>query len=216
MKRTTAILILSAVSSHGVTVFSSADNALASASWDTFTFESPVAGESGTHGAAQGGSGALVSSSDLTSETIAAYDKPPGGFNSNPDTYYLHNGGATWTVTAGLSSEVAFVRVSYALLGFGQSAPEAFIVAPEISGAILINSGSYATENSQVFFSDFELGSASDNFTSSFGDTAIGQSFRSIDAVQFEVFDSVPVPEPSTVFLSGLAALGLMRRRRIS
>ena len=214
MKTVTQFILLSILPTYGTTVWQSADNSLASASWDTFTFESPVVGESGSHGVAQAGFGELVTSSDLTSETIAAYDKPPGGFNFNPDTYYFHNGGATWTATAGLSSGVSYVRVSYALLGFGGSAPEAYAVGPEIAGATLINSGSYGTETTQVFFSDFELESSATDVIATFGDTPVGQSFRSIDSVQLEFFNTAPIPEPSAFSLLGLASLALLKRRR--
>jgi len=217
MKATIPFLLLSAASLHGATVFRPAPNALASTSWDTFIFETPVVGDSGTHGSAQAISGAFISTSDLSSETIAAYDRPPGGFNFNPDTYYFHNGGGAWTVSAALTSGVEFVRVSYALLGFGGSAPEAFAEGPEIPGATSINSGSYSTGTSQVFFSDFNVATSTTEITATFGDSAIGQSFRSIDAVQLEFFSAVPVPEPSSL-LMGVMVVGFfaLRRKRAS
>jgi len=214
MKTIVKILSLSAITSQAATVFRPADNALASVSWDTFTFESPTAGDSGSHGPSQVGTGTLITSSDLSSETIASYDKPPGGFNFNPDTYYFHNGGGAWTATADLVSNATHVRVSYGLLGFGGSAPEAYAVAPGIAGATLINSGSYETVTSQVFFSDFELAAASTKIVTTFGDSALGQSFRSIDAVQLEVFDTLPIPEPSSAVLAGLAGFVLLSGRR--
>ena len=215
MKITIQLVALSIIPTFGSTVWRPAGNALASASWDTFSFESALPGESGSHGLAQAMTGELVTTSDLTSETISAYDKPPGGFNSNPDTYYFHNGGATWTATVGLSSEVSHVRVSYALLGFGGSAPEAYSTASDIAGATLINSGSYTTATTQVFVSDFQLEVTASNVTTTFGVTAIGQSFRSIDSVQLEFFNAAPIPEPSAFLLSSLASLALLRRRRV-
>lgn len=216
MKNTISILALSILPSVGATVWQPAQNALASASWDIFTFESATVGDSGSHGSAQAETGSLITTSDLSSETIAAYDQPPGGFLGNPDTYYFHNGGATWTATAGLEAGVSYVRVSYSLLGFDGGAAEAYANGPDIVDATLINSGTYATENSQVFFSDFAVTGSPSTVTTAFGDTPIGQSFRSIDAVQLEVFNTVPVPvpEPSSALLSGLASLALLRRRR--
>lgn len=217
MKKTISLFALSAFSLQGATVWQPANNALAGASWDIFSFSSPTAGDSGTQGPAQATTGALLTSSELTTEMLAGYDTPPGGFLGNPDTFYLHNGGAQWTINANTSSDVTFVRVSYSLVGFGGGAPEAFPQTPEIAGGNVINSGSYATASNTVFFTDIELSGPTSQITSQFGDTLFPGypgSFRSIDGVQLEVFDALPVPEPSALMLTVLGSLGLIRRRR--
>ncbi|MGC6459415.1 MAG: hypothetical protein ACON4R_13725 [Akkermansiaceae bacterium] len=220
MKKTIALLALPLLSAQGATTWLPADNALSSISWDVFTFSSPVAGDSGTHGGPQANSGGLITSGTLSTEILAPYDVPPGGFLGNPDTYYFHNGGAQWTVTADTSNEVSFVRVSYALLGFGGGAPDAFDQTPEIAGATLIDSGSYPTSSSTVFWADLELDAPANQVSAQFGDIVppgfFPGSFRSVDAVQVEVFNNTPasVPEPTAPLLSALAGLFLLRRRR--
>ncbi|MFT6178254.1 MAG: hypothetical protein ACJAQT_001523 [Akkermansiaceae bacterium] len=217
MKTSIKILALTFMPACGATVWQAADNGLASASWDSFTFSSGTAGDSGSQGTAQATTGSLITSSGLTTEILQGYNSPPGGFNGNPDTYYFHNGAAQWTGNVVLTSGATHVRVSYALLGFGGGAPEAYGQAPEITGATVINSGAYNTASSTVFFTDLELAASSTTVEVTFGDALFPMfpgSFRSLDAAQIEVFGAAPVPEPSSALLGGLAALICLRRKR--
>jgi len=217
MKTTLTILFISFSSAHGATIWQAADNTLASAAWDSFSYSSATAGERGSQGSAQNLIGTLISSSDLSTEILQSYDTPPGGLLGNPDTYYFHNGGAQWTVDTTLSSNISHVRVSYSLLGFGGGAPSAFGQAPEISGATVINSGSYTTASNTVFFTDLELATSTNQVSAQFGDVVFPMfpgSFRSIDGVQIELFDAVPIPEPSTFLLFALGFSALLRRKR--
>ena len=217
MKKTISILVLTSAHSFGATVWSPALNSQASAAWDTFAFASATAGDSGSQGAAQTISGALISGSELATEITQSYDSPPGGFLGNPDTYYLHNGAANWTASLSLLSPVTHVRVSYSLLGFGGGAPDAYGQTPVIDDAVLINSGRYDTATNTVYFYDLALDIPSSAFATNFGDTlfpGFPGSFRSIDGVQLEVFDSVPIPEPSSMLFTSLALIPLLRRQR--
>jgi len=211
------LLALFAAPTHAATVWQPASNNLSSAAWDIFSFSSPNAGDSGSHGAAQSSTGSLITTSDLSTEITDSYDTPPGGFLGNPDTYYVHNGGFLWTAALTTSTPVSHVRVSYALFAGGMGGPSAFGNTPEITGATLINSGSYTSGNNTVFFTDLELATPGTSISSSFGDQLFPMfpgSFRSIDSVQVEVFDSAPVPEPSSFLLLCLGAFPLLRRKR--
>ena len=203
---------------YAATTWQPASNAVASASWDTFSFSSPTAGDSGSHGAAQASTGTLIITSDLSTMITDSYDAPPGGFLGNPDTYYIHNGGFTWTADVSLNQAAGYARVSYALFAGGMGGPAAFGVAPAIAGATEINAGSYAAGNNTVFFVDLELPANITSVSASFGDLVFPNfpgSFRSIDSVQVELFDAVPVPEPSLGFLFLVGSLaGFARRRR--
>ena len=204
---------------HAATVWHDAPNALASASWDTFNSISATgsAGESGSHGSAQSTAGSIISGSDLATEIIDSYNPSIGGLGSNPSTYYFHDGGATWTTDLTLSSDVTYVRVSYSLLGFGGGGPDAYPLVPEIAGATLLNSSSYSGGSNTVFFTDLQLTAGSSSLSANFGDVLFPGypgSFRSVDGVQIEVFNSAPVPEPTSAALSLIGASILLRRRR--
>ena len=216
---TIALLTLCAGGAEGATVWKDASNALASASWDTFTAVNAT-GEiapTSSHGVAQASSGLLITSSDLGTAIIDSYNPSIGGLGSNPSTYYLHDGGATWSADLTLSSTVTFVRVSYSLLGFGGDGPSAFAAGPEITGATELNSGSYSGESNTVFFTDLQLAAGSSSINADFGDVlfpGFPGSFRSVDGVQVEVFNAAPVPEPSVALLGLIGALNLLRRKR--
>ena len=217
MNMTTKILALTLTQSFGATIWQPASNSLASASWDTFIFASSTSGDSGSQGAAQITTGTLVTGSELSTEITQAYDSPPGGFLGNPDTYYFHNGAANWTASVDLLSGISYVRVSYALLGFGGGAPDAYPNIPEVTGSTLINNGTYNTATNTVFFYDLQLDSAATSIETNFGDALFPSfpgSFRSFDSFQMEFFDSAPVPEPSSALLIALAGIPLLRRRR--
>ena len=200
---------------HAVTIWNSSANALASASWDSFTFQSTAVGESGSHGSAQATTGTLIIASDLSTEILDSYEFP-GGILGGGDSYYSHTGGYEWTASADFSETVGYLRISYSLVG-AMGAPSPFPNAPSITGATEIGSGSYTTGNNTVFFTDFAFDFPSSSFSASFGDIVFPNfpgSFRSIDGVQFEVFDAVPVPEPSSaLFFFASSALFLRRRR---
>jgi len=219
MKTTTTILGLTLTQSFGATIWESSDNALDSASWDIFSFSSPTAGDSGSHGASQVPGGGLITTSDLSTEITQSYTTPPGGFLGNPDTYYFHDGAATWTGSLDLLSGVSHVRVSIALLGFGGGAPDPYGQSPTISGATLIDDGTYDTATNTVYYYDLALGASSTSIATTFGDSlfpGFPGSFRSVDSVQMEVFNATPapVPEPSAPLLASVASLFLLRRKR--
>lgn len=221
MKNIIQLVILTSVSAQAATVWQPSPNALASASWDTWSY-SAGSGETGTgsQGAAQSTSGELVTTSNLTTTIIDAYDFP-GGLGSNPDTYYLHNGGATWTGSLQLAEAASYVRVSYSLLGGRGGAPNAYATGPSIDGATVVNTASYGTSNDGiegiVFVTDLQLDVQSIEIEASFGDAifpGFPGSFRSVDGVQLEVFSSAPVPEPNSTALALLGALVIFRRKR--
>ena len=221
-------LFLSSVPLFGSTIWQAADNALASAAWDNFSAPArdPMSGvvASGatiSQGSAQTTSGSLITSSELSTEIIDAYNGFIGGIGSSDDTYYIHDGGFQWTADVTLSGAANYVRVSYALFAGGMGAPSAFRNSPSISGASEVNSGTYSTANGTVFFTDLALTGSPSQLSAQFGDAVFPMfpgSFRSVDSVQIEVFDSLPspvlIPEPSSLLLSGLAFLTLFRRRR--
>ena len=221
MKHPIHLLILSMISSPGAVVWQPAPSALSSASWDTWTYAPPLTEiGSGSHGAAQDVTGPLVGTSDVITNVIDAYEFP-GGLGSNPDTYYFHTGGATWTGTLGLSQEVTFVRVSYSLLGFGGSPAENFPMTPVIPGATSIGNGQYGSDDGlilgTVFFQDFELSGPQNSVEATFGDIVFPGfpgSFRSVDGIRIEVFDAVPLPEPSSGLFLVASGLFCWRRRR--
>lgn len=169
---------------------------------------------------AQSTTGELITSSSLVTNVIDAYEFP-GGLGSNPDTYYFHTGGATWTGLLQLSGSVSHVRVSYSLLGFGGAPPDSYPEGPSIVGATVINTDFYGTSHDgiegTVFVTDLELNTAATEFETSFGDVifqGFPGSFRSVDGVQLEVFNAVPIPEPSSVGLVFMGALLNFKRRR--
>lgn len=210
---------LLSATAQGATTFATDTTALAGAEWDTWTSSSATP-TTLSQGAANSTFGSLITSSETTTIITQGYDSPPGGFLGNPDTYYFHNGAATWTSNLLLSSSVSFVRVSYSLVGFGGAPPEGYAQSPEITGATVLRNGSYNADRTPAFYTDFALASPSDDISASFGDVVtpgfFPGSFRSIDAIQLEVFDVAPaaIPEPSTGILALLGGLLLTRRRR--
>ena len=161
-----------------------------------------------------------ISDSELTTRVSQAYTSPPGGLLGNPDTYYIHDGGLTWTANVSLRSTVDYVRVSYSLFAGGMGGPAAFGMAPSVVGATLINTGSYLSGNNTVFYSDLQLTSGASQISAEFGDLVFPNfpgSFRSLDAVQVEVFDAPPIsliPEPSSLVLLAGGMLALAGRRK--
>lgn len=221
MKTISQILVLSTLSSPATVVWQPTPNALASASWDTWSYSAPsgVTG-SGSQGAAQASDGSVITSSDLETNVIDAYEFP-GGLGSNPDTYYFHTGGAVWTGSLSLSQEVSFVRVSYSLLGFGGTPPEDYPLTPNIPGATPLGGGQYPSDDGlilgSVFYQDLALAGPQTEIETTFGDVVFPGypgSFRSVDGVQLEVFETAPIPEPSSSLLAllGVALIGHRRR----
>ena len=144
-----------------------------------------------------------------------------GGLGSNPDTYYFHDGGANWTGSLELAEAASYVRVSYSLLGGRGGPPSPYSVGPSVEGATVINAGSYGTSKDGiegvVFFTDLQLGASATKIEASFGDAifpGFPGSFKSVDGVQICVFNSEPVPEPTSTALALLGALFVLRRKR--
>ena len=68
-----------------------------------------------------------------------------------------------------------------------------------------------------VFFTDLQLGASATKIEASFGDAifpGFPGSFRSVDGVQICVFNSEPVPEPTSMALALLGASFVLRRKR--
>ena len=216
MKKPIILLSLSTVSAIAATVWSPAPNAVASASWDTFTFASS-APATGSQGGPQATTGGIVDTgSSVLNTTVFGNLAPPAGLLSGGDRYYLHNGGATWQPDFVLTAPVSFVRVSYSLAEAG----EAYAIPPAISGATPIGSNSYPAPDGggqNIFYHDFELSGPSSSISvNAFGDTSPGFSFRSFDALLVEGFESTPVqvPEPSSSLLGLLGVAMVFRRKR--
>lgn len=221
MKPSILLFTFSTLISQGAVIWAPAPNAMASAAWDEWLYAaaSGTLG-SGSQGPAQSVTGSLLGSSEFTTTVTAAYTFP-GGLGTNPDTYYLHTGGAQWTGTASLLGSVSHIRVSYSLLGFGGAAAEDFGPGAMIAGATQIGGGSYASNDGliegRVFFRDFELAMPASRIEVTFGDAVdvnFMGSFRSVDGIQLEFFNAVPIPEPSSLLLSAMASLALLGRRR--
>lgn len=75
--------------------------------------------------------------------------------------------------------------------------------------------GSYSL---QIYrFTDLQLGASATKIEASFGDAifpGFPGSFRSVDGVQICVFNSEPVPEPTSIALALLGASFVLRRKR--
>ncbi|MEM9080004.1 MAG: hypothetical protein AAGC74_04860 [Verrucomicrobiota bacterium] len=250
MKKTTNTLFLGlvalAVNASAATSFIADPNSLVGAEWDFWLtepaattstyddpFDDPDQGATVTavepsfgynQGPAQTTFGTIsVTDSLVTSDVLDHYNFP-GGFLFNPDSYYIHNGAFQWNTSITLAATVDYVRVSYALLGFGGTPASAFDNAPSIAGATLLDSGSYDDITSTVFYYDFQLASSSTEIDTTFGDLIstpfapgfFPGSFKSIDAIQVEGLNVAPtaIPEPSAALLGLLGTLGLLRRRR--
>ncbi len=217
MKKPIILLSLVTAVAPAATVWSPAPNAVASASWDTFTFSSP-APASGSQGSPQATTGGIVDAgSSVLNTTVFGNLAPPAGLYSGGDRYYLHSGGATWQPDFALTATVSFVRVSYSL----EQAGGAYGIPPVISGATPVGSNSYPAPDGggqNIFYHDFELpGPSSSISVNAFGDAPPGFSFRSFDALLIEGFNStpVPVPEPSSSLLGLLGVAVALRRKRV-
>lgn len=217
MKKPTILLSLVTVAAPAATVWSPAPNAVASASWDTFTFSSPTPA-TGSQGSPQATTGGIVDTgSSVLNTTVFGNLAPPAGLYSGGDRYYLHGGGATWQPDFVLTATVSFVRVSYSLAQAGG----AYGIPPVISGATPVGSNSYPAPDGggqNIFYHDFELSGPSSSISvNAFGDAPPGFSFRSFDALLIEGFNStpVPVPEPSSSILGLLGVAMAFRRKRV-
>jgi len=209
MKNPVILLSLVTAVAPPATVWSPAPNAVASASWDTFTFSSP-APASGSQGSPQATTGGIVDAgSSVLNTTVFGNLAPRAGLYSGGDRYYLHNGGATWQPDFALTATVSFVRVSYSLAQAGG----AYGIPSVIPGATPIGVNSYPAPDGggqNIFYHDFELpGPSSSISVDAFGDDPPGFSFRSFDALLVEGFNGTPVPEPSS-FLLGLLGVAMV------
>jgi len=221
MKTITSLLFATTIVTPAAVVWQPAPNALASASWDTWSYSpTPGATGSGSQGGAQTTSGTLITGSDLQTAVTDSYEFP-GGLGTNPDTYYFHTGGGSWTGSLQLAEPVTHVRVSYSLLDFGGGAADPYSAAPAIDGAMSLGGGQYATDDGlllgTVFFEDFALDGPQTEIETTFGDVIFPGypgSFRSVDGVQVEVFESAPIPEPASGILALAGLVFLARRRR--
>ena len=227
---------------HAAVNFHVSDDALASASWDTWSssgstypgFGPPVT--VGTQSVSQGtgsytSNGANFTSSSVTTNIINDFSSPPGGLLGGGDTFYIHDGAYTWDVDVQLDSAATHFRVSYALANSASfGAASDFSITPyNITGASAIASGSYqsivGSSDNQVFYTTFQVaGPPSSSFSTSFGDVVFGGpsfpgTFKSIDGIYVEAFNGTPnaVPEPQAfALISGLVTiLFLAARRRV-
>jgi len=221
MKNSIKVILCSTLTCQASVIWQPAPNALASASWDEWSY-APQLGQTGAgrQGAAQETAGSLITASDLETTVIDSYEFP-GGLGANPDTYYFHTGGGTWTGLLELSEAVTHVRVSYSLLDFGGSPADEYPLVPGIAGATLVGEGSYPTSDGlllgTVFFKDLALAAPQSSFETTFGDLVFPGypgSFRSVDGVQLEVFNAAPIPEPSGLFLVMMSAGMVWQRRK--
>ncbi len=211
MKNPVILLSLVTAAAPAATVWSPAPNAVASASWDTFTFSSP-APATGSQGAPQAKTGGIVDTgSSVLNTTVIGNLAPRAGLYSGGDRYYLHNGGATWQPDFVLTGTVSFVRVSYCLAQAGG----AYGIPSVIPGATPIGANSYPAPDGggqNIFYHDFEFPGPSNSISvNAFGDAPPGFSFRSFDALLVEGFNSTPVqvPEPSSALL-GLLGVAMV------
>jgi len=213
----------------GSTSFVTGNDVGAAAEWDTWTWGDDAgqnaAGASGSQGPAaftvsNGGVG--FTSTDVGTEILADFTNPPGGFLGDPDSFYVHDGAFEWSVEAELSGNVEFLRVSYSLVASDSGGASAFPNAPSTDiASTAIDSRGYTSpdDGNPVFYTDLDLANPSDAFAVTFGDNAIpNTSFRSVDAIRVETFETAPspVPEPRHfAFAGGLAAaaLALLRGR---
>ena len=247
MKTKSIILILVAgfsflgTQAHAVVNFHVSSDALATASWDTWSFgpsysypgfgpatATTIPVQSGSQGAGSYTSNGLnFTSSEVTTDIINDYTAFPGGLAGGGDRYYIHDGAYTWGVSGELDSAATHFRVSYGLV----NAPEDqgggtsdFFATPSMTGASVLASGSYAYSAGDVYYTTFALDTASSAVSASFGDVVFGGpafpgSFKSMDGIYIEAFNGAPsaVPEPQAfALISGLIAiLSLALRRRV-
>jgi len=214
----TILLALATASASAATVWLPSPNALASASWDSWSIPgSPEGLIAGTHsqGNPQATTGSLVNvgASGLDA-TLGGSLTPPAGVYGGGDRVYSHAGSTQWAPSVQLTGPVSFVRVSYSLFQDGA----AFAIPPVIPGATPIGSNSYSDAGgNSVYYHDFQLpGPSASISTLSFGDPNGVPSFRSFDSLLVEVFNSnpAPVPEPSSALLGVLGAAMAFRRKR--
>ena len=224
------------VQAHAAVNFHVSGDALASASWDTWSYGPSYAGfgppstvspQSGSQGSgAYTSSGANFVSSDVTTNIINDYSAPPGGLLNGGDSYYIHDGAYTWDVDGELNSSATHFRVSYGLVGSpSDGSTSDFFYTPSLSAsASIYDSGSYSYSGGDVYYTTFTLDSAATAISASFGDVVFGGpsfpgSFKSVDGIYVEAFSGAPsaVPEPQAfALISGLIAiLSLAARRRV-
>ena len=218
-------------------------DAVATAEWDTWTapgypgfgpFPFTVdSGESIDQGSGSTTSnGANFTSSSVNTSIIDNYTSPPGGILNGGDSYYIHNGAYTWSVSGDLDTSATHFRVSYGMVNAPESqggGTSAFAITPNtsITGATVSDSGSYSYSGGDVYYTTFTLDSAATSISASFGDVAgwnstfapDAGSYNSVDAIYLEAFNGTPsaVPEPqSFALISGLVTvLFLAARRRV-
>ena len=225
------------VQAHAAVNFHVSGDALASASWDDWSFGPSYAGfgppstvspQSGSQGSGDyTSSGASFVSSDVTTNIINDYSAAPGGLLNGGDSYYIHDGAYTWDVDVQLDSSANYFRISYGLANSASfGAASDFSITPySTSGASSIVSGSYNDGGTNtVFYTTFQSFSPTASFSASFGDVVFGGpsfpgTFKSMDGIYVEAFSGAPsaVPEPQAfALISGLIAiLSLAARRRV-
>ena len=225
---------------HAAVNFHVSSDALASASWDTWSsggspsypgFGAPitVGEQSLSQGAGEyTSSGGNFISSNVTTNIINDFTSPPGGLLGGGDTFYSHDGAYSWDVDVELDSAATHFRVSYALVNSSFGAASDFsIPAYSTSGASSVASGSYSSSvnDNIIFYNTFAVaGPPSGSFSAAFSDLVFGGpsfpgSFKSMDGIYVEAFNGTPnaVPEPQAfALISGLVAvLFLAVRRRV-
>ena len=225
---------------HAAVNFHVSSDALASASWDTWSsggspsypgFGAPitVGEQSVSQGAGEyTNSGGNFISSNVTTNIINDFTSPPGGLLGGGDTFYSHDGAYSWDVDVELDSAATHFRVSYALKNSSFGAASDFsIPAYSTSGASSVATGSYSSSvnDNIIFYTTFAVaGPPSSSFSASFSDVVFGGpsfpgSFQSVDGIYLEAFNGSPsaVPEPQAfALISGLIAiLSLAARRRL-
>ena len=230
------LLFISAQTNAAVNFFDAGD-AIATAEWDTWSygptypgFGAPltVSTESGSQGSGSYTSnGASFTSSGVNTTILDGYSAPPGGLLNGGDSYYIHNGAYTWSVSGELDTSATHFRVSYGLVSYGGETTD-FTITPNtsIDGASVVTSGSYSYSGGDVYYTTFTVAGGSSEFSAGFGDVVTWPSFvtdagsyKSVDAIYLEAFNGSPnaVPEPQAfALISGiLAILSLAARRRV-
>jgi hypothetical protein len=220
LKTLSILSIACALPATGATTFSNDPGTAGGAKWDTWSQESATVTTGLNQGSAQTTFGSTtISDSSVTTDITQDYNSFIGGLTGGGDRYYFHDGAATWNASLIFTSAVDFVRVSYSLLGGEMGAPTPYGLTPVITNGTVLDSGSYASGDTLIFYTDFALDSPSTEIETSFGDNVFPMfpcSFRSVDAIQVEGLNSAPtaVPEPSAGILALLAGSFLLRRKR--
>jgi len=221
----TGSLFVVASQVNAATSFIDAANAVDKVFWETWTSgpTSPGTTASGTvfnQGAGIGSANVTTSFADTT--ITDDFSNPPGGLLSAGDRFYIHNGAFSWNSSITTTTNFTHARVTYKLLNFGLASPSDFNSTASILGATEIDNNTYTDADGTYFYRDFELSSATNTITATFGDNApffpgFPGTFKSIDGIQIETFNDTPsvVPEPSSLALLALGSISfLMRRKR--